>query len=157
MTENKYRTMLERVANELGDPMGERWCDNEQADRELLRALLTDVLAVLGGDDDHNSQSNDHKPHYYDPLDDLEPVYATLHFYYNDPDSMRRMRECLDAPKWKSAVQEFDQWMRNRLKYNPDSETAPLYISEEGIVWLEIAREQLNMRLEDYGINIWDD
>ena len=121
---------------------------------KLIEELEGDLFTVL---DDNTELSNDHKPHDFEPPDDLEPVYATLHFYYNDPDSMRRMRECLDAPKWKSAVQEFDRWMRNRIKYNPDSETDPLYISEEGIVWLEIAREQLNMRLEDYGINIWDD
>ena len=113
---------------------------------------------------DHNSQSNDHKTH--DPAKDwydYEPPsahvtnYVTWNFDMDDPEGERRLRECLDAPKWKSAVQEFDQWMRNRLKYNPDSETDPLYISEEGIVWLEIAREQLNMRLEDYGINIWEE
>jgi len=95
--------------------------------------------------DGNNKLSNDHI------------VSSTLTFNLDDPEGERRLRECLDAPKWKSAVQEFDQWMRNRLKYNPDSETDPLYISEEGIVWLEIAREQLNMRLEDYGIDIWEE
>ena len=96
-------------------------------------------------------------PEDFDSGWDDPSVVSTREFNLDDPEGERRLRECLDAPKWKSAVQEFDQWMRNRLKYNPDSETDPLYISEEGIVWLEIAREQLNMRLEDYGINIWDD
>lgn len=104
----------------------------------------------------HN-EALDYNPVPPDEDRDLEPVYATLHFYYNDPDSMRRMKECLDAPKWKSAVWEFDRWMRNRIKYNPDSEDDPLYISDDGITWLQAAREQLCMRLEDHGIDIWDE
>ena len=84
-------------------------------------------------------------------------VVSTLEFNLDEPEGERRLRECLDAPNVKLAVWEFDRWMRNRIKYNPDSETDPLYISEEGIVWLETAREQLNMRLKDYGIDIWED
>ena len=82
---------------------------------------------------------------------------ANLTFNLDYPEGERRLRECLDAPNVKSAVREFDQWMRNRIKYNPDSEADPLYISEDGIAWLETAREQLNMRLKDYGIDIWED
>jgi len=88
---------------------------------------------------DHNSQSNDHKPH------DIEPVYATLHFYYNDTDSMRRMRECLDAPKWKSAVQEFDQWIRGLVKYGE------VTVNEESI------RERFHTIFGEHGIDIWED
>jgi len=101
---------------------------------------------------DHNSQSNDNKPHdpardWYDfePPDDIEPVYATLHFYHNDPDSMRRMRECLDAPKWKSAVQEFDQWLRNEIKHHEAGEDA------------QTIRDYLHVLFNEHGIDIWDD
>jgi len=76
---------------------------------------------------------------------DLEPVYATLHFYYNDPDSMRRMKECLDAPKWKSAVWEFDNWLRSRIKYG------------DGGVADEVIRAHLHTIFGEYGIDIWDD
>ena len=94
--------------------------------------------------DGNNKLSNDHKPHYF------EPVYATLHFYYNDPDSMRRMRECLDAPKWKSAVQEFDQWMRARIKYGADGTGAGGPIDE-------VIRSHLHTIFGEHGIDIWDD
>lgn len=52
--------------------------------------------------------------------EDMTPVYATLHFYYDDPDSMRRMRECMDAPKVKAALWSFDQNLRNRWKYGDE-------------------------------------
>lgn len=42
---------------------------------------------------------------------DEEPVYATLHFYYYDPDSMRRLQECLQAPDVLLAVEEFEKWI----------------------------------------------
>ena len=115
----------------------------------------TNVLAVLEGDEDYlqdNQRETDN-----DPVSQDNISWSTITFNLDDPEGERRLRECLDAPKWKSAVQEFDQWMRVRIKYNPDPETDPLYISEEGIVWLEIAREQLNMRLEDRGIDIWEE
>ena len=76
---------------------------------------------------------------------DYEPVYATLHFYYNDPDSMRRMRECLDAPKWKSAVREFDQWIRGLVKYGE------VTVNEESI------RERFHVIFGEHGIDIWED
>ena len=92
-----------------------------------------------------------------DPVSQDNILWSTITFNLDEPEGERRLRECLDAPRVKSAVLEFDRWMRNRIKYNPDSETDPLYISEDGIAWLEIARDQLNMRLEDCGIDIWDD
>lgn len=91
------------------------------------------------------------------PNIDCSPCRATICFDMEDPEGERRLRECLDAPKLKAAVWEFDQWIRNRIKYNPDSEDDPLYISDDGINWLQTAREQLHMRLEDHGIDIWDD
>jgi len=106
-----------------------------------------------------NQRETDNKPakDWYDFVPPAPPTTVTLAFNLDNPEGERRLRECLDAPRVKSAVWDFDRWMRNRIKYNPDSETDPLYISEDGIAWLEIARDQLNMRLEDCGIDIWDD
>jgi len=87
----------------------------------------------------------------------VDPLYATLHFYYNDPDSMARFRRMQKVDGLYTAVQEFDNWLRNRIKYNPDAPDDPLYIPDDGIDYLIIAREQLAMRLADYDINIWED
>jgi hypothetical protein len=43
-------------------------------------------------------------------------VYATLHFYYYDPDSMRRLQECLQAPDVLLAVAEFEQWLYQNVE-----------------------------------------
>ena len=58
--------------------------------------------------------------------EDLEPVYATFHFYYNDPESMRRMRECIDAPKVQAALYEYAGWLRNKIKYGGDDDGDPM-------------------------------
>jgi hypothetical protein len=56
--------------------------------------------------------------------EDLEPVYATLHFYYNDPDSMGRLQACHDAPKVLQAVEDFERWLRE--VGDADWETLPI-------------------------------
>jgi len=106
---------------------------------------------------DHNSQSNDHKTH--DPAKDwydYEPPsahvtnYVTWNFDMDDPEGERRLRECLDAPKWKGAVQEFDQWMRARIKYGADGTGAGGPIDE-------VIRSHLHTIFGEHGIDIWDD
>ena len=52
---------------------------------------------------------------FYD--DETEPVYASLHFYYNDPDSMRRFMECMSAPDMKEVLFQFSQWLRGQIRY----------------------------------------
>ena len=47
-----------------------------------------------------------------------------FHFYYDDPDSMRRLDECMRAPDVKSVLWEFSQWLRYEIKYlDRDDET----------------------------------
>ena len=41
----------------------------------------------------------------------------TFHFYYDDPDSMRRLDECMKASDFKSVLFQLDQWLRNQIKY----------------------------------------
>ena len=112
-----------------------------------IEELEGDLFTVL---DDNTELSNDHKPH------DIEPVYATLHFYHNDADSMRRFRLCNQAEGMKLVLWELDQWLRNKIKYN-DADLPERQVSEEGLVLLQIVRDQLNDQCEDYGIDIWDD
>ena len=106
---------------------------------------------------DHNSQSNDHKTH--DPAKDwydYEPPsahvtnYVTWNFDMDDPEGERRLRECLDAPKWKSAAQEFDQWMRARIKYGADGTGA------DDLVY-RATRSHLHTIFGEHGIDIWDE
>ena len=101
---------------------------------------------------DHNSQSNDHKTH--DPAKDwydYEPPsahvtnYVTWNFDMDDPEGERRLRECLDAPKWKSAVQEFDQWLRSEIKYHGAGEDA------------QTIRDHLHVLFDEQGIDIWEE
>ena len=47
----------------------------------------------------------------------IEPVYATHHFYANDPDSMRRYKIHNDAETVLSAVWAFAEWLRQQIKY----------------------------------------
>jgi len=47
-----------------------------------------------------------------DNNDDYEPVYATLHFYYSDPDSMARYKACNEALDVLRAVEDFERWLR---------------------------------------------
>ena len=69
--------------------------------------------------------------------EDLEPVYATLHFYYNDPDSMRRLQQCHDAPKVLRAVEDFERWLRDRLSLLPSPH------GDEGFTEADDIREKL--------------
>ena len=76
---------------------------------------------------------------------DYVTTYVTWRFNVEDPEGMRRMRECLDAPKWKSAVREFDQWIRGLVKYGE------VTVNEESI------RERFHTIFSEHGIDIWDD
>ena len=98
---------------------------------------MSDVFDV--GAANHHSMSSDNG------LTDMdyEPVYCTLHFYYDDPDSMRRLDECMRAPDVRAVLFAFDQWLRNEIKYmeREDEET------------LEDVRSRLYEICNDYQID----
>jgi len=75
-----------------------------------------------------------------------EPPFVTIHFYANDPDSMQTLRRYLNADDVLWAVQEFDQWLRARVKYSEDRR-------EE----LQDARLVLHQCFEDRGLNVWEE
>ena len=58
--------------------------------------------------------------------EDMEPVYATLHFYHNDPESMRRFRKIQQVDDYAGALFEFDQWLRTQIKYAEHDEYQPV-------------------------------
>jgi hypothetical protein len=100
-----------------------------------------DFYATEGG------LSDDHVSSIDDIPDDHEPVYATLHFYYDDPDSMRRFRECNQAADVKSALWKYDRWLRDQLKYHERDD-------REG---LQVARDRLWIVFGEHGINLDDE
>jgi hypothetical protein len=117
-----------------------------------------DFYATEGGlSDDHvpsidNELSSTRCPHCNGDLTapedmDMELVYATLHFYYDDPDSMRRFRECNQAADVKSALWKYDRWLRDQLKYHERDDW-------EG---LQVARDRLWIALGEHGVNLDDE
>ena len=79
-----------------------------------------------------------------DPPDDMEPVYATLHFYYDNPDSMRRFRKMQQIDDYAGVLFELDQWLRNKIKYEEHEEYQP-------------ARDEFWKFCEYYGIDPMED
>ena len=82
---------------------------------------------------------------WYDFVPPAPSTTATLAFNLDDPDGLRRLVEYLDAPKWKSAVREFDQWIRGLVKYGE------VTVNEESI------RERFHVIFGEHGIDIWED
>ena len=83
-------------------------------------------------------------PEDFDSGWDDPSVVSTLEFNLDEPEGERRLRECLDAPKWKSAVWEFERWIR----YLVDSDTS---------VTADIVRDELFRIFSERGIDIWED
>ena len=63
---------------------------------------------------------NGNKSTSIDNIPSSTPVYAILHFDLEDEEGERRLRECLDAPKVMSAIDEYARWLRNKVKYGDD-------------------------------------
>ena len=76
--------------------------------------------------------------------DDTEPVYATLHFYYNDQESMRRFRKIQRVDDFSGVLFEFDQWLRYQIKYAEYDEYQPV-------------RDEFWKFCEHYGVDPWED
>ena len=84
-------------------------------------------------------------PEDFDSGWDDPSVVSTLEFNLDEPEGERRLRECLDAPKWKSAVREFDQWIRGLVKYGE------VTVNEESI------RDRFHIIFYEHGIDIWEE
>ena len=70
---------------------------------------------------------------------DHEPVYATLHFYYDDQDSMERFRVCNQAEDVKNALHDYARWLHDKIKYGGDEDGHP-QLTEAWNVWFEVFR-----------------
>ena len=80
-------------------------------------------------------------------LPDTTPVYTIMHFDLDTHEGERRLRECLDAPRVKIALWEFDQWLRDQLKYHERDDA-------EG---LQAARDRLGAVFGEHGIDLDDE
>ena len=81
--------------------------------------------------------------------------WSTITFNLDDPEGERRMRECLDAPKWKSAVWEFDDWMKRQIKHGAVGYQDEANATPEEV--LAVAREHLHILFSEHGIDIWEE
>lgn len=77
----------------------------------------------------HNAASADNEqttgsemPVDHDELssDNINDAYGSLHFNLDTDEGNRLLRECLDAPKVMSAIDEYARWLRNKVKYGDD-------------------------------------
>ena len=82
------------------------------------------------------------------PPDDDEkssPVYATLHFYYDDPDSMKRFELCNQAKDFKDAIRDFDTELRRRWKYGEKGVQMMTVEQARGLLWASLNRYDINL------------
>ena len=73
-----------------------------------------------------------------------DPVYATLYFYANDDDSMRRFKLCSKAENMMLLLHQIDRWLRDEIKYNDREE-------------LQVARDELWELCNEYEIDLLED
>ena len=71
---------------------------------------------------------------------DISPVYATLHFYYDDPDSMERFKQCNEARDVLLAVGDFERWLKDSRDW-------------EGVTLCSV-RDKLFQFFDDYGVRV---
>ena len=86
---------------------------------------------------DYEESSNDDEK--------LSPVYATLHFYHDDPDSMRRYRVCNQAEDALMALREFDNELRRRWKYGEEAAQMMTVEQARGLLWASLNRYDINL------------
>jgi hypothetical protein len=78
---------------------------------------------------------------------DMEPVYATLHFYYDNPDSMRRFKLCNEAETVRLALWDFKEWLHSEFKWGEDEHHLRSDILEE-------VYQKLYQVFDGYGLNL---
>ena len=72
--------------------------------------------------------------------------WSTITFNLDDPEGERRLRECLDAPKVKAAVREYEGFLAGVIK-RAESEPTRLCFQS--------ARDQLFAIFNDCGLSPW--
>ena len=85
---------------------------------------------------------------WYDFVPPAPSTTATLAFNLDDPDGLRRLVECLDAPKWKYAVWEYERFLRGVIDVTDEKLTEMCF---------ESARDKLFDIFREHGIDIWEE
>ena len=107
-------------------------------------------MAVPRGMNPYTGQPRStHISEYYHSTEAPEPVYATLHFYYGDDDSMRRFRLCNEAEDVRLAIWVFNQWLWDEIKYEDDDSVRREILEE--------VRTQLLNVFEERGLDIHEE
>jgi hypothetical protein len=145
---------LEKIAYRLKHAVGgyRDHDEDEAADQCLEYADI--LLEYARSSRDDVALSPDNHPADNQREDDYEPVYATLHFYYNDPDSMRRFRLCNQAEDTRLALWEYDNKLRAFVKHGVENS---IYADQEPEEVIRMVRELFHSYLGDYGIDLTED
>ena len=69
---------------------------------------------------------------------------ASMHFYFDDIESMRRYRKINKTDDVYGALREFEEWLRGKIKYGEMDEYQPV----RDVFW--------NI-CTDYGIDPWEE
>lgn len=67
---------------------------------------------------------------------------------FNLPEDQVEFETAANSGKWKSAVKDMDQWLRDKIKYAPDS------MSEDKYNTYIVCRKQLREILEEENLNL---
>jgi hypothetical protein len=113
---------------------------------QLHREHLEEVEAASSDDCDDSSEDLDDCRRN----DTLPAVCANIVFDLTEPEGERRLREMLDAGKMRLALWEFDNYLRDLIKYDPAKTDA---ILDE----LEMVRKALWNILDYQGIRLDED
>ena len=75
---------------------------------------------------------------------------AILEFDFEKDDYDRnRFEDAVNGPKWKSSMNELDNWLREQIKYNPN-------ISEETYEAFEECREKIREIIRENNLSLYD-
>ena len=75
---------------------------------------------------------------------------ATLEFDFEKDDYDRnRFEDAVNGTKWKSSINELDNWLREQIKYNPN-------ISEETHEAFDQCREKIREIVRENDLSLYD-
>ena len=118
---NKHKVTIDNQAAKLSEQRQRI----EELDEKL--AIARGALDVRRAQDELTDDDNKSLPNDHSELSEDRHTRSDIdfHFYYDDPDSMNRLDECMKASDFKSVLFQFDQWLRNEIKYGArvDEET----------------------------------
>jgi hypothetical protein len=98
--------------------------------------------------------------------DTMPPVWANIVFDLETTGGERRLREMLDAGKWKLVLWEFDQWLRSHVRYGLGADLRYMPTKDGGVMVpcedeeemitgvLDRVRKHIHSLCDDHGIRL---